>query len=780
MIWKNIFILGLLPVAIADPDPDPKKHKGGGHKGGDEHHETALTTTPIESSSISAPPLRNHSTSEPHTPFTGTATTTGALTATSIGTGIPSEGVAAGATSYPADGKLHHAEPAPFDPAGGVGTNGSTPVYNTKSDFDFESLALALYQEWLEYDLFQDGLRRFNESEFQAAGLSSADRELIQFMAQQELGHVTMLSNILGEHAPQQCTYIYPYTNVKEFIDFCQKLTRFGEAGVYGFLAHLDSREAATLLTQSITTEARQQLIFRQFEGLFPMVEWFQLGIPQSWAWTLLAPFISTCPENQTRLIWQNFPTLLVVDQPNPWNTGITANSPSGQNQSSGSSTATSSSQSSDSSTTTSSSQASDSSESSEPTQTPAPSQLSGLNQTAGFIFNQSSGANDTVGPGVSIPRTPKGSNSTNSTSNCGVTVSKIRPLPLTFPGRRVLLQWDAPGRQVGPNNSYITTTQTEAGSARYVIWVSQLNVTYTTLTIDNSTNGTAITNSTGGRGHTIQPDLETYQGDPAINGTIFIAITDSDPALSPFNLSLINPHVVAGPALYQAGGTRFVTVDASGELVDTHGDIDEHLSNTSKSPPSKAAPVPKATGHQSDSEVVVDQPLPPFLDTILLSIPLTTLHLTLSFLAAHQYAETTDLPELFKNSLLTAFPLLTLFVHLAHGHIIPFGKPRSKNEPSEPSLFPLTADKRNIAFLRKLVFPPALRTYVFLPVAAVLGAHLIAITNGEPYYAVMKKAPAVGTIWIWCILELSFGAAALGALGPLIWGVWWMDYGIF
>lgn len=373
-------------------------------------------------------------------------------------------------------------------------------------------------------------------------------------MAQQELGHVTMLSNILGEHAPQQCTYIYPYTNVKEFIDFCQKLTRFGEAGVYGFLAHLDSREAATLLTQSITTEARQQLIFRQFEGLFPMVEWFQLGIPQSWAWTLLAPFISTCPENQTRLIWQNFPTLLVVNQPNPWNTGITANSPSGQNQSFGSSTATSSSQSSDSSTATSSSQTTDSSESSEPTQTPASSQLSGLNQTAGFIFNQSSGANDTVGPGVSIPRTPKGSNSTNSTSNCGVTVSKIRPLPLTFPGRRVLLQWDAPGRQVGPNNSYIATTQTEAGSARYVIWVSQLNVTYTTLTIDNSTNGTAITNSTGGRGHTIQPDLETYQGDPAINGTIFIAITDSDPALSPFNLSLINPHVVAGPALYQAG----------------------------------------------------------------------------------------------------------------------------------------------------------------------------------------------------------------------------------
>lgn len=49
------------------------------------------------------------------------------------------------------------------------------------------------------------------------------------------------------------------------------QLTRWGESGVYGFLEHLNSRAAATLLLDSITTEARQQMIFRQFEGLFPM-----------------------------------------------------------------------------------------------------------------------------------------------------------------------------------------------------------------------------------------------------------------------------------------------------------------------------------------------------------------------------------------------------------------------------------------------------------------------------------------------------------------------------
>ena len=48
-------------------------------------------------------------------------------------------------------------------------------------------------------------------------------------------------------------------------------MTRFGEAGAYGFLEHLNSRDAAQILLQGITVEARQEMILRQFEGIFPM-----------------------------------------------------------------------------------------------------------------------------------------------------------------------------------------------------------------------------------------------------------------------------------------------------------------------------------------------------------------------------------------------------------------------------------------------------------------------------------------------------------------------------
>ncbi|EEA26129.1 hypothetical protein TMatcc_005620 [Talaromyces marneffei ATCC 18224] len=430
--------------------------------------------------SSSAPATRPGLSSVAHGPYRGSASVTGALTASSVGTGVVVGEAPPAQTTYPSDGRLHDAQPGPYVPAGGIGTN-TTPIYSVQSDYDYQSLALALYQAWLQLDLFQYGLRTFSDSEFEEAGLTAEDRTLIEFMAGQEIGHSTLISNILGPQAPQQCNYNYPFTTVREFVDFCQKLTRFGESAVYGFQPHLDSREAASLLLQSISTVARQQMAFRQFDGLFPMPVWFEVGVPQSWAWTLLAPYISSCPEDQTRLAWQNFPALWILSQPNP------------------------------------------------------------------ARVNTSQGYNETLGAGTNTLNSTgiSGSaacfNSTNPNSNCNPAITHNRGIPLSYPGRVVDLAWEAPGKLVGPNNSYVTASQ--AGTAAYVVWVSQLNVTYSPLNLSSSTSGS-----------TIQPDAETFSGDPTFNGTLFIAITDSNLVLTPFNLSLINDHVIAGPALYQAG----------------------------------------------------------------------------------------------------------------------------------------------------------------------------------------------------------------------------------
>lgn len=418
-----------------------------------------------------------------HGPYTGTPTTTGAVDGpTTLAASIPTMPLNPTATYYNADGVPKNPFPAPYTPAGGLGTNGSLPRYMVNSDFDFESIALGLYQEWIELDLFHDGLAKFSEADFIAAGLNAEYMSLIEFMADQESGHATLLTNMLGEAAPKQCVYDYPYTTVREWLDFMQRLTRFGESGVWGFINHLDSREVGQLLAQSIATEARQQQIFRQMSGLTPMDVWFENGWPQSWAWSMLAPYISYCPENTTRLAWQNFPVLHILNNPN-----INRYSP---------------------------------------------------NDTA-------TDGSEQVGPRVSDPSisnlTTGSCENLNVTGyGCGPSVAHNKSEPLSFPGKQVFLQWDAPGLAVGPNNSYVTSTA--ASAPMWVGWSQQLNLTYSPLT------------TTGhGVGYTYQPEGFVYGNDGIINGTMAVMITDLDLFVTPFNTSMLNPHIVA-LGLYAAG----------------------------------------------------------------------------------------------------------------------------------------------------------------------------------------------------------------------------------
>ncbi|MBE3049026.1 ferritin-like domain-containing protein, partial [Candidatus Bathyarchaeota archaeon] len=189
-----------------------------------------------------APYVVEHHNVTEHGPYDGPdPTIVGALSTDVLADEMPVLPPAEDAYDYPADGELHGDQPVPYAPSGGIGTNGTEPVYRVQSDFDYQSLALALYQEWIELDLFYWGLATYSEEDFEAEGLTAEDRHLLQFMADQEIGHATVVSSMLGPQAPKQCTYNYPVANLREYIDFSQKLTRWGESGVYGFLPHLNS-----------------------------------------------------------------------------------------------------------------------------------------------------------------------------------------------------------------------------------------------------------------------------------------------------------------------------------------------------------------------------------------------------------------------------------------------------------------------------------------------------------------------------------------------------------
>lgn len=53
-----------------------------------------------------------------------------------------------------------------------------------------------LYQEWIELDLFNYGLKRFSAAEWDEAGVTEELRGLLSFMADQETGHAQLLTNV--------------------------------------------------------------------------------------------------------------------------------------------------------------------------------------------------------------------------------------------------------------------------------------------------------------------------------------------------------------------------------------------------------------------------------------------------------------------------------------------------------------------------------------------------------------------------------------------------------
>lgn len=169
------------------------------------------TAAPSQVATTSAPPAyplvvdeNGYTSATFNGPYTGTPTVTGAVN----GSTTLAQSIAAGppnptATYYNSQGVPLDPMPAPYTPAGGLGTNGSLPRYMVESDFDFESIALGLYQEWIELDLFHYGLAVFSDEEFIAAGLGEEARSLINFMANQEAGRKSFPIYV----SPSTCMY---------------------------------------------------------------------------------------------------------------------------------------------------------------------------------------------------------------------------------------------------------------------------------------------------------------------------------------------------------------------------------------------------------------------------------------------------------------------------------------------------------------------------------------------------------------------------------------------
>lgn len=221
---------------------------------------------------------------------------------------------------------------------------------------------------------------------------------------------------------------------------------------------------------------------------------------------------------------------------------------------------------------------------------------------------------------------------------------------------------------------------------------------------------------------------------------------------------------------------TEFLQVSRSGEV--SSFDPDKLNNNGKREIQNGKKDTVTAGNHDSDlvDEREENDSIPPVVDTLLLSFPLACLHCTLAFLAAHQYSQDIYFKELLWDSVVVAFPILSFCIHLAHGHLVRLPSITTLGrQPPDPTN--TLSVEGSITAVLKSVFPP--RTVFFLPLAVYFGAAVVHMTNESPFYAIVKQTPALGTIWVWCILEMSPAGALLGVLGPLGWGTLWKGYSI-
>lgn len=134
------------------------------------------------------------------------------------------------------------------------------------------------------------------------------------------------------------------------------------------------------------------------------------------------------------------------------------------------------------------------------------------------------------------------------------------------------------------------------------------------------------------------------------------------------------------------------------------------------------------------------------YLDIALYTISLTLLHLTFTILVHNQYAQTPpSVPALlYETTLASPTPwLLLLLVAALH--------PRAAHPLAQ----------------------------VFFAIASVAcGCWLVKTTNTDAYLATMRKAPPLGTLWIWAVVELRWEAAVATLALVAGWG-WWVGYSL-
>ncbi|KAF7551219.1 hypothetical protein G7Z17_g5172 [Cylindrodendrum hubeiense] len=141
------------------------------------------------------------------------------------------------------------------------------------------------------------------------------------------------------------------------------------------------------------------------------------------------------------------------------------------------------------------------------------------------------------------------------------------------------------------------------------------------------------------------------------------------------------------------------------------------------------------------------------FLEAALWTSTLAVIHFTFEVLVQHQYGMEIEWPSAWGRTA-RAFVLFLFVFYPLHPH------------EANPILIPGIPRK----------YQQGIRQGIFFIMSLTSGPYLVHISNKYGYLAVMKRAPPLGCLWLWSIVELDLLSGVLSLFITMVWA-WQQGY---
>jgi len=179
---------------------------------------------------------------------------------------------------------------------------------------DTEILQVALTLEFLEVAFYTRGLQLFSESDFLDADYTPLVFRRFVEILDHEKEHVKILTNALGNQAPNACNYSFPITDVHSFVHLSQLFEDVGGAAYTGAIPYLSSQENSAVSASILATEVRQAAwLAASVNNGAPWGSAFQNSLTLRQAFSAASTFITSCPSDNPDLGLIAFPALNIT-----------------------------------------------------------------------------------------------------------------------------------------------------------------------------------------------------------------------------------------------------------------------------------------------------------------------------------------------------------------------------------------------------------------------------------------------------------------------------------